>query len=755
MDNLKKQKLWVLWQYEIVNSRPTKVLYSAKGTRCGTNAKFRSQWVTYDEVIDVLYSTSFDGIGFVIPEGMVVIDIDDSTATDPLAAEILSITGSYAETSPSGKGLHILAYVDTSKVPQTNGKLSSTYYCKNPHNKVEMYFGGLTNRYMTFTEDKLNQLPIRDITEQLFPLLDTYMKKEHFKKDTNTSTELDDLCIIDIARRAKNKDKFIALFDNGDISRYPSHSEADQALCNILAFYTGGDADRIESLFSQSQLVTDKWTNREDYRKRTIEVAIQGCSGKFYTPTAPLPPYIYFDERSKKIKVNCPLLAAHIRQDLDYIFVRDSAKGGVLRYVYDNGYYRLYADDMLKGIIKGYITEFDETLLRMSDVNEVFQQITTDLVFITDEDLNADEDLINFQNGFLQISTMTLLPHSTEILSTIQLSCDWKDTPTATPVFDQFMDTLTSGDKGLQKLLLQFIGVCLSNIKGWRMKKALFMVGAGDTGKSQLKNLVERLLGKMNYVGIDLKEIEARFGTSNIYGKRLAGSSDMSFLSVDELKTFKKCTGGDSLFAEFKGQNGFEFTYNGLLWFCMNKLPKFGGDNGKWVYDRIMQVTCNNVIPPEKQDKHLTDKLYAERDGIVYKAVLALKQVIANGYAFSEPTCIIEARKDYMAENNTVISFFEECMEQRPKGKICDSCTTGKVYDVYKAWCFDNNHGYSKTAREFRDELSRYLNTPYADLVTRRGKGGNFYRDYTLTEDAKETYKKAYGYDSFGFLASS
>ena len=39
-----------------------------------------------------------------------------------------------------------------------------------------------------------------------------------------------------------------------------------------------------------------------------------------------------------------------------------------------------------------------------------------------------------------------------------------------------------------------------------------------------------------------------------MYGTRLAGSSDMSFLSVDELKTFKKMTGGDSLFAEFKGQ---------------------------------------------------------------------------------------------------------------------------------------------------------------------------------------------------------
>ncbi len=121
-------------------------------------------------------------------------------------------------------------------------------------------------------------------------------------------------------------------------------------------------------------------------------------------------------------------------------------------------------------------------------------------------------------------------------------------------MFDKYMHTLTNSDKSVEQLFLELIGVCISSIKGRRMKKALFLVGDGNTGKSQLKSLVERLLGKGNFIGIDLKEIEARFGTSAVYGTRLAGSSDMSFLSVDELKAFKKITGGDSLYAEFKGQ---------------------------------------------------------------------------------------------------------------------------------------------------------------------------------------------------------
>src|SRR5258706_10087409 len=45
------------------------------------------------------------------------------------------------------------------------------------------------------------------------------------------------------------------------------------ALCSLLAYWTGNDASRIDSLFRQSGLMRDKW-GRQDYRQRTIETAI-------------------------------------------------------------------------------------------------------------------------------------------------------------------------------------------------------------------------------------------------------------------------------------------------------------------------------------------------------------------------------------------------------------------------------------------------------------------------------------------------
>ncbi len=752
MESLKAKDTWVLWQKEVVGDRSTKVPYSTDGMKCGTNLKYKDKWKNYETVLAAYNDGDYSGIGFVIPKGLVMIDIDGMEANNPFVREIMDFLASYAEVSPSGKGVHILAYVDVDKLPQLKGKLDPIYYTKNPHNSMEVYFGGLTNRYGTYTGECVNNMPIEDISDRVIDFLDIYMKRDNFKAkfDNNDFADFD---IIATARGAKNKEKFISLFDEGDISAYASHSEADQALCNILAFYTGGDKEKIDSLFRSSKLYRDKW-DRDDYRESTIDNAIKGCNGNFYLSGENLPPYLYFNPNTNKLKVNCPALADYIKSHLDYITVRDSDKSYSFRYLYEDGCYRLYPDDYFKGLIREYITQYDKNILTMRDVNEVFNILTTDLEFISPSALNADERHVNFKNGILRLSDMKLLPHSTDVLSTIQLPSNWLEGPVYTPVFDSFMDTLTRGDKAVQKLLLEFMGATLSNVKGHRMKKALFMVGPGDTGKSQIRRLTEILLGDGNYVGIDLSQMEAKFGTSNLFLKRLAGSADMSYLSLQEIKVLKMATGGDTMFCELKGKDGFSFVFQGLLWFCMNRLPKFGGDNGAWVYDRLIIVKCDNVIPKEKQDKTLLDKLLLEREGIINKCMYALKGVIDNGYVFSEPDSVIQNREEYRGHNSTVISFYLECTEKRPGGKIIDGCTTGKVYDVYRAWCVNNNHGYAKTAREFRDELSEHLGFPYADLVTRRGQGGSYFRSFTLTDDAKETYKGAYGYDETEFLSN-
>ena len=760
MEDLKSRRIWLCWRWEVRKGKRTKVPKAPSGCASGTDRKFASTWVTYEEAAGALEKGKFDGIGFVIPEGYFFLDIDHRDASDPYVRMMLERFDSYAEMSVSGSGIHIYGKCDPDKIPTYTDKsgklrLDAAFYMKNP-NDVELYIGGITNRYAAFTGKAVRDVPLAECTQALITTLDKDMRrkpKERYSETRDGSRDIFDI-VCDL-RKAKNGEKFSALYDRGDMSGFlhedgtADQSRADCALCAMIAFRTGPDPEAIDAVFRSSALYREKW-EREDYRNATIQRGIEACNGVFHRSVMPSPEFIRFD-RNGVPHISIPLLAKYTKEHLHYLLVRNDGKEGIRLYVYENGVYRLYATDMLYAVIKGYIDEYDMELVSMQSIAGAASLVLTDLSYVRQEELNADDSIINFRNGLLRLSDLQLLPHSPEIYSTIQMPCEWLGHETPTPVYDRYVSRLMDGDAGMVELCNEINGVVLSNVKCFQMKKAAFFVGEGDTGKSQLKSLMERIIGPENYIGIDLKDIEARFGTGAIYGRRLAGSSDMSFMSVNELKTFKCLTGGDAVMAEFKGRQQFSYRFSGFLWFCMNRLPKFGGDDGKWVFDRIMVLNCPNVIPESEQDKLLVEKMYEERNGIVYKAVMALRNVIGNGYRFTEPEKVAAARQAYQKETNTAVSFFLECMEERKALDILDGCTTGKIFSVYKAWCQDNNNGYAKTAREFRDSIADHLGAAHADLTIHMKKG-TFYRGYTLTEEAKDQYRKAYGYDGSEFL---
>lgn len=93
-------------------------------------------------------------------------------------------------------------------------------------------------------------------------------------------TNLDDAELLDRMFSAKNGHMVRALWDGIDVG---DHSSADFRLCRHLAFWTGCDEGRIDRLFRLSGLYrSDKW-ERDDYRRRTIDRAINATS-EVYDP---------------------------------------------------------------------------------------------------------------------------------------------------------------------------------------------------------------------------------------------------------------------------------------------------------------------------------------------------------------------------------------------------------------------------------------------------------------------------------------
>ena len=488
---------------------------------------------------------------------------------------------------------------------------------------------------------------------------------------------------------------------------------------------------RYEKEIKAKEEAIRKYREEQEAQKRAeIEQVIQAI----------YPPFIVYNKRTKSTTVDPTKLAIYVGEHLQYILVEDSLRDTRTKYVYEDGVYTICSDEKFKGYIKQFIEDYDPTLVKMKDVEEANRNLSAGLNAVPYDRLNKDESIVNFRNGILDLNTMELKPHNPNNLSTIQLDCDWIETDEPTPTFDNYLADLSDYSEDIRALLLQFMGAVLSNIRGSRYKKALFLAGEGDTGKSQLKVLTERILGRDNFAAIDLPEMESQFGSSMLYGKRLAGTSDMTFMTIRELKTFKTVTGGDHIKVEFKGKNAFSYIYNGFLWFCMNKPPKFGGDDGTWVYDRIMLVHCPNVIPKAEQDHDLLEKMYAERNGIVRKAILALKTSIANGYRFTEPEAITSARAEYRRNNDSVAMFIEDCMVKRDKsGSIPkdDYVTVEMVVRIYRKWCQYNNNGYAKTKKEFILSYCDYVGMVKDTAIVRRGRGC-FFTDYRVTVEAFE-----------------
>ena len=280
---MKDLEQWVCWRSEVRgrDGKKTKVPYSP---RSGLHARSDDPdtWATLAEAEAAAHKDDYHGTGFVFTarDPFCGVDIDscvdpETAQTEAWAKEIVEELDSYTEFSPSGTGLHVLV---RAKLPPGG----------NRKGRVEIYDRG---RFFTVTRRRLpdtsrriedRQEEIEALHARLFP---PEQKQAPAKEPaTNGDAAYEGPADAEVLRRAmgsRSGERFARLW-SGDRSGYTSDSEADLALCSMLAFWVGPDQERIASLFARSGLNREKW-DREDYRRHTISRAIAGRNN-FYSP---------------------------------------------------------------------------------------------------------------------------------------------------------------------------------------------------------------------------------------------------------------------------------------------------------------------------------------------------------------------------------------------------------------------------------------------------------------------------------------
>ena len=446
------------------------------------------------------------------------------------------------------------------------------------------------------------------------------------------------------------------------------------------------------------------------------------------------PPWVHSGKKEKKIDIQWAY--REMRKELRILI---SEKENM--FLYYDGRYVPMSERELTAIIKlGYLPADYRTPYHWQTILQEFKSNPPN---VDELKFDADENRINFTNGILNLKTGELEEHTPDYLSTRQVPCEYKPDLTFddAPVFKKYIDTLVNGDEETKRFLLEYIGATLSNVPGWRFKRCIILVGEGDTGKTKIRELVMALVGDANNIAIDVAQLQARFGVAQLYQKRLAGSGDMSFVHLDELNIIKSLTGGDSIFAEFKGKDGFSFRYDGFLWFNANRLPYFRGDRGDHVYNRFMIVRCPNIIPKAQQDGLLPEKLLAEREAIVSAAISYLRDAIARGYVFTESRAMYLEREQYVIENNSLLSFVKACcvFGEDMSGENWEFCGSkgmkqrktrrSDFHKVYKKWCQLNNINPERL-KDIPDQMKKHFGLELYKT------GGAYVYDLVITVNA-------------------
>ena len=302
---LKGLPQWVIWRFVSRDGKPTKIPFSAKTGKQASSTNPET-WATFNEAVTAYSGNpgAWSGVGFVFAEGggVIGIDLDGVLNSDgsfrewpkdflagcsgkvPSPAEIVGSLGTYCEVSPSGTGVKLFA---RGLLPAGGNRKG------NKDAGVEFYDSG---RYFTVTGHAVAGAPLTlaecngRLTSLHQAIFGQGKAQPLLPPETSPSVAVaamldSDRELLDAAMEARNGEKVRRLW-NGDTHGYASPSEADLALAGLLAFWTGRNPGRLESLMRQSGLKRPKWDTHKTYLPETVAKAIDSQT-QFYGEANP------------------------------------------------------------------------------------------------------------------------------------------------------------------------------------------------------------------------------------------------------------------------------------------------------------------------------------------------------------------------------------------------------------------------------------------------------------------------------------
>jgi putative DNA primase/helicase len=280
---------------------------------------------------------------------------------------------------------------------------------------------------------------------------------------------------------------------------------------------------------------------------------------------------------------------------------------------------------------------------------------------------------------------------------------------TATPGGDcpqwmAFLSDIAGGDVDLQAYLQRMVGYCLTGVTS--AHALFFLYGTGANGKSVFANVISTILGDYAATASMDTFVETR---GDRHPTDLAGLRGARFVTAIETEQgrrlneskVKAITGGDKISARFMRQDFFEYTPQFKPVIVGNHKPAIRNID-EAMKRRMHMIPFTVTIPPERRDSRLTEKLLAERDGILAWAVAGCLAWQREG--LNPPASVVSATEEYFESEDALGRWLDERCVRAPNAKSL----TAELFTDWKQW--------AEAAGEFIGAQRRF-----SDLLITRG----------------------------------
>lgn len=267
---------------------------------------------------------------------------------------------------------------------------------------------------------------------------------------------------------------------------------------------------------------------------------------------------------------------------------------------------------------------------------------------------------IFFRNGRLDLRTGIFSSNNLDgLFFNTYLDINYSAVPVATPCFDAFIHQISGGDVQWQQYLLEILGCCITN--DFTSIKGLFVFqGKGNTGKTKLLTLLQKLFPPVFRANLKLREFGERFGPGMLAGKAInIGDENTGSVNDDAVNMLKAFTsaGGTEISVERKYHDKMSIPARCHLIFATNEYLRFDGATDAFL-NRIFVLPFQNTFHINTGDLTLDEMLMTERTGIVQKLVKAYYDLSQRQFQFSAyyalngvVDCVTEFAEDYRAKN--------------------------------------------------------------------------------------------------------